>query len=85
MVVTYGNSLACKVTQGYAIHEMLNQEDNAITTPAEDGLLAEVLLEVARVESRAADTTTSSRRRLARDKLCAGRRAGSTAHISRPA
>jgi hypothetical protein len=69
VVVAYWDSLACKVTQTYAIHEMLNQENHTIPTAAEDTLLAKVLLEVARIESRAADATTSSRRRFASDEL----------------
>jgi hypothetical protein len=64
---------------------MLNQENHTIPTAAEDTLLAKVLLEVARIESRAADATTSSRRRFASDELCTRRRTSSTAHISRPA
>jgi hypothetical protein len=64
---------------------VLNQEHNTITAPTENGLLAKVLLEIARIESRAADATTSSRCWLARYKLCTGRWASSTTHISRPA
>lgn len=84
MVVAYWDSFACKVAQSYAIHEVLDQKNNAVTTPAENALLAEVLLEVAGIESRAADTATSSRCRLASDKLRTGRRTSSATHVSRP-
>ena len=84
MIVSHRNSLAGKAAQAHTVHEVLHQEHNAITATSEDVQLAEVLLEISRIESRAADPAASSSGRLASHKFGPRRRSSSTAYISRP-